>query len=123
MKKTVLTIVICLAVFATSALSFAKTLDSKVAQSNDQQQKKETTATKDVKDVYTCPMHPEIKQDKPGKCPKCKMDLEKKAPAKVVYTCPMHPEITKDKPGKCPKCGMDMTEKKPAKSATAPKKQ
>lgn len=23
------------------------------------------------KDYYTCPMHPEIKQDKPGKCPKC----------------------------------------------------
>jgi len=21
--------------------------------------------------VYTCPMHPEIRQDKPGKCPKC----------------------------------------------------
>lgn len=24
---------------------------------------------------YTCPMHPEIIQDKPGICPKCKMDL------------------------------------------------
>jgi hypothetical protein len=21
--------------------------------------------------IYTCPMHPEIRQDKPGKCPKC----------------------------------------------------
>ncbi len=32
------------------------------------------------KDYYTCPMHPEIKQDKPGKCPKCKgMDLIKKS--------------------------------------------
>lgn len=30
-------------------------------------------------DYYTCPMHPEIKQDKPGKCPKCGgMDLVKK---------------------------------------------
>ena len=26
---------------------------------------------------YTCPMHPEVKSDKPGKCPKCGMDLEK----------------------------------------------
>lgn len=26
--------------------------------------------------VYSCPMHPEIKQDKPGICPKCGMDLE-----------------------------------------------
>ena len=25
--------------------------------------------------VYTCPMHPEIKQDKPGNCPKCGMTL------------------------------------------------
>jgi heavy metal translocating P-type ATPase len=25
--------------------------------------------------VYTCPMHPEIKQDHPGSCPKCGMDL------------------------------------------------
>ena len=24
---------------------------------------------------YTCPMHPEIQQDHPGKCPKCRMDL------------------------------------------------
>jgi len=25
--------------------------------------------------VYTCPMHPEVISDKPGKCPKCGMDL------------------------------------------------
>lgn len=25
--------------------------------------------------IYTCPMHPEIQQDKPGKCPKCGMNL------------------------------------------------
>jgi membrane fusion protein, copper/silver efflux system len=28
--------------------------------------------------VYTCPMHPEVISDKPGKCPKCGMDLVKK---------------------------------------------
>jgi protein SCO1 len=27
--------------------------------------------------VYTCPMHPEVKSKKRGKCPKCKMDLVK----------------------------------------------
>jgi membrane fusion protein, copper/silver efflux system len=26
---------------------------------------------------YTCPMHPEIHNDKPGKCPICGMDLVK----------------------------------------------
>lgn len=27
---------------------------------------------------YVCPMHPDVKYKKPGKCPKCKMKLEKK---------------------------------------------
>ncbi|MDP1645238.1 MAG: heavy metal-binding domain-containing protein, partial [Thiobacillus sp.] len=26
--------------------------------------------------IYTCPMHPEIRQDHPGNCPKCGMTLE-----------------------------------------------
>jgi cytochrome oxidase Cu insertion factor (SCO1/SenC/PrrC family) len=34
----------------------------------------EKTSTKQVKS-YSCPMHPEVKSTKPGKCPKCKMDL------------------------------------------------
>ncbi|MEO7463421.1 MAG: heavy metal-binding domain-containing protein [Ferruginibacter sp.] len=28
--------------------------------------------------TYSCPMHPEVKSDKPGKCPKCGMELIKK---------------------------------------------
>jgi len=31
--------------------------------------------------VYTCPMHPEIRQDHPGNCPKCGMSLERMLPA------------------------------------------
>ncbi len=27
---------------------------------------------------YTCPMHPEVVQNTPGKCPKCGMDLVEK---------------------------------------------
>jgi len=30
--------------------------------------------------VYTCPMHPEIRQDHPGDCPKCGMALEPATP-------------------------------------------
>ncbi|MCS7184985.1 MAG: cytochrome c [bacterium] len=26
--------------------------------------------------IYSCPMHKDIKSDKPGKCPKCKMTLK-----------------------------------------------
>ena len=60
--------------------------------------------------VYTCPMHPEVRQDRPGFCPKCGMALEPvlgaPAPAVTEWTCPMHPEIVRDKPGNCPICGM-----------------
>lgn len=31
--------------------------------------------------VYTCPMHPEIRQDHPGNCPKCGMTLEPVLPS------------------------------------------
>ena len=67
-----------------------------------------------TKIVYTCPMHPEVISDKPGKCPKCGMTLvAKKVKAdKQYYTCTMHPEVISDKPGKCPKCGMDLVKKK-----------
>jgi len=75
--------------------------------------------------VYTCPMHPEIAQVRPGICPKCGMTLEPGVvtgtrdagdaavqdtakPTGTVYTCPMHPEIAQDRPGICPKCGMTL---------------
>jgi rubrerythrin len=36
----------------------------------------ETQAQQSV--VYTCPMHPQVQQAQPGKCPICGMDLVKK---------------------------------------------
>src|SRR5256886_3035452 len=60
--------------------------------------------------MYTCPMHPEVRQSQPGSCPKCGMALEPLAitPAatKTEWTCPMHPEVVRDAPGSCPICGM-----------------
>ena len=60
--------------------------------------------------TYTCPMHPEVRQDKQGSCPKCGMALEPIAISppkeKIEYTCPMHPQIVRDAPGNCPICGM-----------------
>ncbi len=43
--------------------------------------KGKTKTTTTAKVVYTCPMHPEVTSDKPGKCPKCGMTLVKKKPA------------------------------------------
>ena len=43
---------------------------------------KEMTGTKnentEAKKTYTCSMHPEVISDKPGKCPKCGMELIEK---------------------------------------------
>ncbi len=60
--------------------------------------------------IYTCPMHPDVRNRGPGACPQCGMALEPLAvPAaatRTVYTCPMHPEVVRDEPGDCPLCGM-----------------
>jgi Cu+-exporting ATPase len=64
----------------------------------------------DHNNEYTCPMHPEVRQDGPGACPECGMALEPVNPAipaaATKYTCPMHQEIVRDEPGECPICGM-----------------
>ncbi len=67
----------------------------------------------EMKAMYSCPMKCEgdKKYEKPGNCPKCKMDL-KKTEMKPVYTCSMHPEVSSDKKGECSKCGMKLIEKK-----------
>ncbi|MCL4485767.1 MAG: cadmium-translocating P-type ATPase [Nitrospirae bacterium] len=64
----------------------------------------------DIGSTFSCPMHPEVRQQGPGTCPQCGMALEPvEAPVpldRIFYTCPMHPEIVQDQPGNCPKCGM-----------------
>jgi hypothetical protein len=101
--------------------------------SSTQATKKQSTAAPDKKGqptkqeakaekaTYTCPMHPTVSSEKPGKCPKCGMNLEKTELASVSYTCPMHTDVSKSQPGKCPKCGMNL-EKKEDKKAAAPAK-
>ncbi len=86
--------------------------------------------------AYVCPMHPDVRSDAPGDCPKCGMHLvtEGTDPSHAghdhshiaaadagdqydtvpagykgpVYTCPMHPEVRQTAPGSCPLCGMGL---------------
>ncbi len=59
---------------------------------------------------YACPTHPNFISDKPGKCPKCGMDLKQlslkeqmKMDEMKMYTCPVHLDVISTEPGKCPK--------------------
>ncbi len=74
----------------------------------------EATVAADDGAFYVCPMHPEVRQQGAGSCPKCGMALEREIPVlstQTEYTCPMHPEIVRDEPGSCPICGMALEPK------------
>ena len=42
------------------------------------QKERSAHPSKPIEFQYVCPMHEDVKSKKPGKCPKCKMKLEKK---------------------------------------------
>lgn len=64
--------------------------------------------------TYVCPVSEcTYTSDKPGQCPHCKKELQKKEIKctchQTAYVCPMAEcKYKTDKPGKCPKCGMDL---------------
>jgi CopA family copper-resistance protein len=58
--------------------SFAQARDMKGMDMKKKQNTQKVQST-----TYTCPMHPEIHADKPGKCPKCGMTLVKEKPKAV----------------------------------------
>ena len=58
--------------------------------------------------VYTCPMHPAVIADEPGRCPDCGMKLLATAAPATTYACPMHPAVVSEQPDRCPECGMKL---------------
>lgn len=58
------------------------------------QEMKQMQTTKDAPTKYTCPHHPEVVSDKPGKCPKCGMDL---VPMKHTASTTKQGTMPKDK--------------------------
>ena len=112
-----LPIVFCLLLITFSACNGNKT-DAKI----------ETHSSSSMQ--YTCPMPQDsVFSNKPGKCPKCGMDLIPMADHTMHndmsttdsthstakgYTCPMHPQVQSDTAGICPICGMDLEKSKSA---------
>jgi len=132
MKRFICISLICLAI---NSGGFSQSVKRTVSSATSQDVIKESQQVKKVSEkvVYTCPMHPEILKDKPGKCPTCGMNLIKKEPVKktsqkmkgvaeVMYTCPMHPKVLTNKPGKCPTCGMNLVKKEIVKQVEPKKK-
>ena len=66
--------------------------------------------------VYSCPMHPQIRMDRPGKCPICKMKLVLVSGGKASagtspddrYICPMICTPASTEKGRCPVCAMEL---------------
>jgi hypothetical protein len=70
MKKNIL-LFTCIALFSIAFAACTNTAAGKTDTA--------VTADSSTAGIYTCKMHPEVISDKPGKCPKCGMDLVKKA--------------------------------------------
>ncbi len=100
----------CLKKFSEDPKKFLDKKTEKVASPPVVIERAQKSAATPTSQSYTCPMHPEVQQEKPGSCPKCGMGLEPQSVValaeKIEYTCPMHPQIVRDAPGSCPICGM-----------------
>ncbi len=76
-----------------------------------------TSQENNGKAVYSCPMHPQIRMDRPGKCPICQMKLvlvsgsgakSAAASSDERYICPMMCTPAAQEKGRCPVCAMEL---------------
>ena len=70
----------CKAKFAADPAKFAVAAASAAAQGAGSAAKPDMAKAVVNGAIYTCPMHPEIRRDEPGACPKCGMALEPEMP-------------------------------------------
>jgi Cu(I)/Ag(I) efflux system membrane fusion protein len=104
-KIKVVLVIVVLALAGTAAVWYASKSDHAPAASDKSA----------PKTLYTCGMHPQVIQDKPGNCPICGMKLTRmkqgtgaSGERKIKYwRAPMDPTYISEKPGKSP-MGMDL---------------
>ena len=58
---------------------------------------------------WTCPMHPDIVDDKAGNCPVCKMALVA-VRLELDWSCPVHTSVIETKAGHCPICRRNLVQ-------------
>lgn len=99
----------------------------KMAEENSKEAHSEHSESK-VKQYYTCSMHPQIRESKPGKCPICHMNLTKveveegdddssdaisaTPTLKDMWHCKDFPDVTSEKEETCPLDGTPMVKMK-----------
>ena len=100
-----------------AALLFALALASSLSAARPTAQRPQSESLPPLS--WTCPMHPDILEDKKGICSICKMDL---VPVRLdsVWSCPVHAVIAESKPGKCPIDRRDLIQLTVAVSWTCP---
>ncbi|MEL6837512.1 MAG: efflux RND transporter periplasmic adaptor subunit [Bacteroidota bacterium] len=73
--KTWLIGLLGLAIGAAAMFAYMRSTDPHAGHDHSDHQAKEQTSGSDSEDVWTCSMHPNIRQNEPGECPICGMDL------------------------------------------------
>lgn len=79
-KINILVIILSILFGFTSCMGVSHLAHSTEAQATNTMESNDTNqnnqgAVQDISKVYTCPMHPDVISDMPGKCPKCGMEL------------------------------------------------